>query len=230
MKTSRREKREKQRAAILDCARHMFAQRNFEDVTMEDIAKRAKVARATVFNHFASKHALIEAITAEVIAYWMDVLERALKDEVTSTTVMLAQLFVHMSGVEQYYRFHRGVFREIALVQTGLSDAPEVARLQARARALLAEIIERGQRRGETRDDLSASELAGAFLNLANGTITEWLFEDPTGSLEARMERAATVYLEGASLRKAPRQKAKVAGLDAVARPSVGARPARRST
>ena len=225
MKSERQIKREEQRATILDGARYLFAQKNFEDVTMEDIARRAKVARATVFNHFASKHALIDAIVSEVVAYWANVLARALADESTPTPAMLAELFVHMSGVEQYYRFHRGVFREMARVQTGIADAPEVARIDARARALLAEIIERGQRRNEIRDDFSAGELASAYMNLANGTITEWLFADPTGSLKERMERAAAIYLEGASLKKA--QRMRIAGADAVARPSVARRRSR---
>src|SRR2546423_10879937 len=106
MNSRRQHRREEQRATILNSARYLFAQRNFDDVTMDDVAKRAKVARGTVFNHFDSKHALIEAITAEVVSYWTDVLSRALADTTTPSQAMLAELFVHMSGVEQYYRYH----------------------------------------------------------------------------------------------------------------------------
>ena len=37
----------------------------------------------------------------------------------------------------------------------------------------------RGQRRGELDDSLSAKSLASAFHSLTNGTIINWLYQDP---------------------------------------------------
>src|SRR5262249_17378915 len=44
---------------IADCAVTLFAERGYDDVSMAEIAQRANVAPATVFNHFATKDALI---------------------------------------------------------------------------------------------------------------------------------------------------------------------------
>ena len=73
------------RERILDAARELFAGRGFDAVTMAEIATRAGVARATVFNQFGSKHALVEAITASVFDYYAAMLDQALADEASPT-------------------------------------------------------------------------------------------------------------------------------------------------
>src|SRR3989442_7420371 len=66
MTAKREQNRDQQRERILDAARSLFAIRGFDSVTMAELAEVAGVARATVFNHFGSKVALVEAITENV--------------------------------------------------------------------------------------------------------------------------------------------------------------------
>jgi AcrR family transcriptional regulator len=81
---------------------------------MGEVAELAGVVRATVFNHFGSKGALVEAITEGVLDAWAGILENALADETTSTPTLVRALFEHMGfGIEQFHGFYRGVFREI---------------------------------------------------------------------------------------------------------------------
>ena len=196
MKSRRQQSRDEQRRRMLDAARFLFGAHSFDDVTMADVAARAGVARATLFNHFPSKHDLIEAITDEVIAYWAAMLEQALADEATPTPALVRALFAPMgAGIEHFYRFYRGIFREIARVQVGLEEGSGAARTSALARERLVRLLARGQERGEIRADAAAIDLAAAFDHVANGTIGEWLFDDPSGSLRERMERMAEVYL-----------------------------------
>src|SRR5262245_61435470 len=110
-----------QRARIVDAARRLFASRGFEDVTMAEVAAEAGVARATVFNQFGSKHALVEAITEEVIAYYDAMLRNALADMTTPTAALVRALFAEMgAGIDEDRQFYRGIFREIAKVRLGL--------------------------------------------------------------------------------------------------------------
>src|SRR5262245_6928219 len=69
------------RASILEAARQLFAARGMHEVTMADVAEAAGVVRATVFNHFGTKHALVDAITAEVLQGYVLLLDGALADE-----------------------------------------------------------------------------------------------------------------------------------------------------
>ena len=191
-----RSKRLEQRARIVDAARRLFAEHGFEEVTMAEVAAAAGVARATVFNHFGSKHALVEAITEDVIAYYDRMLQNALADAVTPTPVLVRALFDEMgTGIEEDRRFYRGVFREIAKVRLGLDEGGVGERAGAATVELLVKLLARGQERGELHHTHRAEDLASAFDSLVNGTITHWLYGDVAESLRERMGRAAEVFL-----------------------------------
>ena len=188
--------RQDQRERILDAARALFASRGFDAVTMGEIAERAGVVRATVFNQFGSKGALVEAITAGVLDVWAAMLERALADEKTSTPTLVRALFDHMGlGIEQFHGFYRGVFREIMKIQVGLDEGGLAEQASARADERLARLIARGQQRGDLSRDFETADLVSAFSSLTNGTITRWLYEETAGSLRERMNRAAEILL-----------------------------------
>ncbi|HZD48978.1 MAG TPA: TetR/AcrR family transcriptional regulator, partial [Silvibacterium sp.] len=77
-----------------------------EHVVGADVAAAAGVARATVFNHFGSKHALLEAITEEVIARYSELLQHALADTTTPTPALVRALFALIGGgIEEDRRF-----------------------------------------------------------------------------------------------------------------------------
>jgi AcrR family transcriptional regulator len=56
---TRKDKTRRTRQLIEECAVALFAEGAYDDVTMVEIARRANVSPATVFNHFATKDALI---------------------------------------------------------------------------------------------------------------------------------------------------------------------------
>jgi AcrR family transcriptional regulator len=184
------------RDRVLEVAAALFSAQGFDDVTMADIAAAAGVARASVFNYFGSKHAIVVAITETVLDFYRAMLDEALADETTPTPELLRGLLADMAvGIEQQRELFQGVFHEIARIQLGL-DHDEVAR-QANedARVRLLRLIERGRARGELNSALSADAVAGAFHSLVNGTITGWLYTEASESLSDRMRAAADVFL-----------------------------------
>jgi AcrR family transcriptional regulator len=188
--------RDRQRERILDAARALFASRGFDAVTMSDVADQAGVVRATVFNHFGSKGALVEAITEGVLGAWEGMLERALADERSSTPALVRALFDQMGlGIEQFHGFYRGVFREIMKIQVGLDEGGLAERASERALERLARLLARGQQRGELSRAFEIADLVSAFMSLANGTITRWLYDEAQGSLRERMKSAAEILL-----------------------------------
>jgi AcrR family transcriptional regulator len=200
MAAKREQNRDDQRERILEAARSLFARRGFDAVTMAEVAEVAGVARATVFNHFGSKVALIEAITENVFAFWAGMLENALADDETPTPRLVRGLFEQMGlGIEQFQGFHRGVFREIMKIQVGLEEGGAAARTSERARELLQQLLARGQQRGELSPDFDPRDLASAFDSLSVGTINRWLYDDTSGSLRDRMLRAGEIFLGAAA-------------------------------
>ena len=64
------------RAALLDEATTLFAERGYAGTSLEDVASASRVTRGAVYHHFASKQALFEAVldlqeeraTTEIVA------------------------------------------------------------------------------------------------------------------------------------------------------------------
>jgi AcrR family transcriptional regulator len=199
--SKREQNREEQRRRILEAARSLFGSRGFNEVSMADVAARARVARATVFNYFPSKYALVEAITEEVLAVWHGMLERALADTKSPTPALVRALFDYMGwGIQRTHVFYRGVFREILKVRVGFDEGGATQRLGEASFGLLQRLIERGQARGDLAREHHTLELARAFDALANGTIVAWLYDDATDSLQERMRRAAEIFLGGVAI------------------------------
>lgn len=201
---TRRSDAEASRARILGAARALFSAHGSSEVTMADVAARAGVSRATVFNHFGSKHALVEAVTEGVFLGYESILERALAERGTPVPVLLRALFLVMGrGIEQDPGFYRTVFREISRVTLGLEEGGVAQRARRRSLDCLVHLLTRGQARGELRADLDAERMAGAFDSLVFGTITQWLYDDACGSLTERMVTAVRIFLEPAATAKA---------------------------
>jgi TetR/AcrR family transcriptional regulator len=181
---------------VVQVASDVFAERGLDDVTMADVAEAADVSRATVFNYFGSKYALVEAITESVLVSYRGMLDEALADESTPTAELVRRLFEDMGkGIEAERRFFRGVFREIARIQLGLDEGSVAQRAGEETKTRLVRLIERGQRRGDLSDDSDAETIAAACNSLSNGTIIGWLYRDDSVPLALRMRDAADVLL-----------------------------------
>ena len=192
----RRSDAEDSRTRILEAARLCFGERGSAEVTMAEVAESAGVSRATVFNHFGSKHGLIDAVTETVFAGYESMLERALADRDTPVPVLVRTLFAVMGrGIEGDPAFYRIVFREIARVTLGVEESGVTQRARQRAVARLVYLLTRGQARGELYRHFDPEDLATAFDSLVFGTITHWLYADASRSLVDRMHAAAEVFL-----------------------------------
>ena len=95
----RERKKQQTRQLIADTARRLFAERGFEGVPVAEVARRADVSEATVFNYFPTKEDLFYSGLEE----FEEKLLAAVRDRKPGTSVLVA-------------------FREFMLVQRGVFD------------------------------------------------------------------------------------------------------------
>jgi AcrR family transcriptional regulator len=80
METNRRKLNKiNSRKRILKASRKLFSQKGYEETMMEDIAKKAEVSKATIYNYFPNKESLLIGTADEVL----DRVENLVKGELT---------------------------------------------------------------------------------------------------------------------------------------------------
>lgn len=148
----RRRRKAARPGEIMEAGLAEFATRGFEATRMEDVARRAGVAKGTVFLYFPTKEALFEAALRSRLAPVLEGVEAAVDAYPGPTFDLLRMLVDHV---------HTGLVATDAgaVMRMILAEGPRFPALLetyhresiARATALLRRIVERGVARGEFR-------------------------------------------------------------------------------
>lgn len=139
-------------AELLEAAIDVFAQRGYAATRVEDVARRAGVAKGTVYVYFKDKEALFQAAVRHLIGPTVERIEHAI-DEFTGSSEDLLRLQIGM-----FYRQIVGT-RAPALLRLLVAEGarfPALARFYhrevlSRGMAALTRTLERGIARGEFR-------------------------------------------------------------------------------
>jgi len=181
--------------AVIAAARALFAHFGHTKTSVEEIAREAGLSKATVYNYFGGK----EAIVAGVIEYerkaMVETLRRAV-DEAPDPLMALKTFFLtRIREVQRHHKTYRTGREEL------IRHMPQVARAIERnrreERAIIEGILKEGIERGIFRsvDDISLT--ADLFFTTVIG-LTFPLFGRPVGrSLEKRAEELVTLFLVG---------------------------------
>ncbi|SDV47354.1 TetR/AcrR family transcriptional regulator [Chitinasiproducens palmae] len=174
--------------SLLAVAREVFIEQGAE-ASLRDVARRAEVGLGTLYRHFPSREALLEAL----LGSGFDALTRRAR-ELEHADSPDEALLSWMQETTELTHSHRGV---IAVMMSAIEDPESALHVACVAlRAAGAALLSRAQRDGTARADLDGAELFDLIAALA------WLREQP-----AHASRAAHLFevIAGAVLSKRPR-------------------------
>jgi AcrR family transcriptional regulator len=158
--------------------------------TLEQVAARAGVSRATVYHHFASRDALLDALTEQSVGEVAAALEAAHPDEGSATTAMERMLRATWQVIGRY--------RGLVIVNPQRLERAELrARLQP-ALAPVRAVLARGQGSGEFDPELPVEWLIGILTDIihaASRQVTAGAMEPDAA--ERLLLRTASATLTG---------------------------------
>ena len=182
----------RQREAIVDGAIRLFDERGIDATTMEDIAEAVEVSRATVFNYFAYKEAILVEIGARLVA---DIAGQAAERQPASVRDALNDL---ADGIAAVAERHPGVVPFIAREMTHPDPnrrryAAERMQYPMLYDAMLDALQVAGQLRGHARKSSYARQL----VDLATGALIRAGNDFPMANLRAELRANVDLFFDG---------------------------------
>lgn len=176
------EHRSDRRTSIIQAAMTVFAAHGYQGATMDEIARRAGVAKGTPYLYFTDKaglfYAVFETWTAEALAASGQAMSSAINASEALTAIA--------SNASDFMETHREWF-PLTLEVWSASSTPALRDrfaialddLYARYREAVSNTIRLGQKNKEFRDDLDADALAATLTGAIDGLFLQCWF-DPT--------------------------------------------------
>jgi TetR/AcrR family transcriptional regulator, fatty acid metabolism regulator protein len=162
------------RRVILDAAVHVFARQGFHSCRVSDIADEAGVAYGLVYHYFESKDQVLDTLFEE---RW-DFLLEAIRHTDARDIPAREKLAAIAGFIVDSYRHEPDLMKVIVVEVTRAANTFGAAHLGriTDAYALIRGIVEKAQRAGEFRTDVTAEFAAMAFYGAIEQVLTGWIF------------------------------------------------------
>src|SRR5438552_5021386 len=197
--TSRRRKADASRQLIVEAARAHFFSHGFRSVTMDDLAAELGVSKKTLYSHFPSKIALLEAVLADKFAGLEAELEEIMRAYPHDLPVALHELLTNTQ-------------RELdeikpPFVRDMRQKAPQVFKIVERRRAELIQrffgkLFVECQRTGMVRKDLPAKLMIEILLAAVQAIVNPAKVEELGLTPKTGFASVVKVVLEGVITRR----------------------------
>lgn len=181
---------------ILRASRAVFAERGYERATTTEIAQRLGISEATVFTYFRGKRELCMRVIGDWYDEIIDAIEtglprdRPVRDQLEFVVHTHLRLFLIQGTGLCELVLSEGRKREATLTLSqddGQSFGAAFVELQRRYTAPLMDLLSRGQKAGEVRQDIPLRMLR----SLVFGPMEHLLWEVIIAGREIQVDRAA---------------------------------------
>ena len=189
----RTRKRQQTTDRLVEVAFDLFTTYGYAQVTMEQIAATADVAKGTLYNYFPVKESILaHRFHAELAESMRNAIAEY---EALSGCVARLRAFLHrLASATERYREYMGPYLSYRLSQPG-----DTANTSGRngVDLIYSKLISEGQATGEIRTDLPFEQLIATLRFMHLSTILRWL-HTPETSLAAEFDAMLELFLNGA--------------------------------
>lgn len=194
---SRRERKQQESADhISRTAMTLFAQRGYANITMEEIARAADVAKGTLYSRFPVK----EAILSHFILAEMRDAAPALMTELQSLNGSRARLQAYFRQSARFAERYREYLRPY--LQYRFAGIFQPGRERSNMSQILGSLLSEGMAKGEIRRDVALPQQVLALEMQYVGVLTAWLSLENL-DLATLLDEMLALFLDGAEVRHA---------------------------
>ncbi|MCQ4636549.1 TetR/AcrR family transcriptional regulator [Anaerovorax odorimutans] len=150
------------REKILKASRRLFRAKGYEDTMIEDVAEKAEISKATLYNYFPNKESLLAGTAEEEAETFKRYVDKELAQTESGERIRKALAFLISDSIPFI-----GVTRKI-LYLNSCESSPLYEKTEP-IRSLFGELVEQAQQDGVFKEEVSGEDildiLMGVYLN-----------------------------------------------------------------
>ena len=187
------------RSDILEAAAVLFAQFSLKKVTVDEIAEKASVSKATIYKYFESKEEVFDQVVkAESQQLW-DAVTIAVDEAPSVVDKLRAYLLTKITKIHELVNFYR-VTREMWNEYWPYVDSAR-SKFIAQEKELIKDILEEGNRAGEL--NIAQTELTAHTIVISLKSMEfSWATETCGVPLEEYVDFLITLIMNGIGRKK----------------------------
>jgi AcrR family transcriptional regulator len=184
---------------LYEIAKRLFSERDYTEVSLEDITDEAGITKGAFYVHFESKDALIAAIIADITnsidtdyQAFLETLpaDMSASDMLLALTEKISDVLVDNIGYENMKKVY-----QLLLLKT--VDTEAVKGYGRELFRLYQIILEKGIERGEFKNVQSVEDLSRQFVVALRGFSYEWCIRYPEFRLKEQVIEHFRILIQG---------------------------------
>lgn len=181
------------REMLLKASRRLFTTKGYDETTMGDIAEKAGVSKATVYNYFPNKESLLIGTVNEVLDQEADFLSDSEDPEMSFDQKIRRMLAFIITCTRKYPALSRRIVYLNSCEESTLFGKAN------RMFSILTTLVEDGKAAGDLPGSLDTEIAVDSFISLLYIILFQWTDIDKISyeELEERMETHVRVSLDG---------------------------------
>jgi AcrR family transcriptional regulator len=179
---------------LLDTAAALFWEKGFAATTTREIAAALQIQQASLYYHVQSKEDLLYQICTTSLQRFLKDIPAALSGVSSPLERVRALIRAHVTTLLRHQTRNVAMLTELRSLSRG--HRTEVIELRERYTRLVRGVLEEAQSAKMVRDDIHATYLLLALLNMLNWSAL-WFRPDQPLSVEALAELFLKIYIEG---------------------------------
>ncbi|GAB4374643.1 MAG: TetR family transcriptional regulator [Calditrichia bacterium] len=178
---------QRRREEILAAAAKLFAEKNYHEVLVNEVAELAGMAKGSVYLYFSTKEELYVSIMAHRMAKLLELLQKRI-DNLQTPLINLRRIIIHIYNfMAKYPHFFKIWYREKLNCQK--STHQQIHQFYIRIKQILETTLQRGEAEG-----ILQLQSIPFSIDMIIGIIETALFRSVSFSEEERREESLRVY------------------------------------
>jgi AcrR family transcriptional regulator len=178
--------REQRRNDIIDAARKLFADKDFDEVSMNEIAGEVGLGKSTLYLYFKNKESLYFAVVLRGTLIWAEMVKEEVKKGNTGLEKLILYGNANKRFSNEYPDYFRLLYSPTSIKKqfdmdkmTSSGEFQEVRELFKEIMFIGIDSIQKGRDEGEIRPDVDPTEAAILLSVIYNGKVNmgDWAKE-----------------------------------------------------